>query len=259
MSIRQSAVRHLATRQLPTCLAVVLAMSLSVTACSNLSALSGDAKQAITRSTAIKHLDTTSTSYANERSFKIDDVAYPVRETSARLLTNQAGTAPELVADLYKGTGKTVVPGYEIMVINRTTSTAAEARTTNDGRIIDNVMVHRGTKALIGIPVLEGVAQLDKAVLLDLDVIYDDFSKPVAEGQSFKPRGTKLTKNNVSVDDKQVTIRALTLPNYASGERSGGGINFSASATVEGKKVTTSANSTFEIFYTTTPDKARGF
>ncbi|SPX84737.1 hypothetical protein [Moraxella ovis] len=81
---------------------------------------------------------------------------------------------------------------------------------------------------------------------------------PLTEGTVFKDRGQKLTKPDVAVNDKKVTIRSLTLPNFASGENAGGGIDFVATATIDAKKVTTGANSAFQIFYTATP-KARGF
>lgn len=201
----------------------------------------------------------THSKYANERSLTIAGQDFPVSETSARLLTNQAGDAPELVADIFDGKANIAVPGYQIMVINRTSSIAAEGRTLDDGRIIDNRMIHRGSKALIGIPVVDDEAQLDRAYLLDLDVIYDNPAAALPTGESVKPRGEKLTKSTVAVTDKKVTINELTLPNFESGENAGGGIDFVATASVDGQPVSTAANSAFQIFYTTTPDKARGF
>ncbi|MGP5303542.1 hypothetical protein, partial [Psychrobacter celer] len=118
---------------------------------------------------------------------------------------------------------------------------------------------HRGSKSLIGIPVVNGQAQLKQAQLLDFDIIYDDLSKAVIKGEVVKPRGTKLTKRDTAVIDKKVVLRSLTLPNIASGESAGGGIDFEASALIDGKVVKTGANSAFNIFYTVTSDNARGF
>lgn len=190
---------------------------------------------------------TTATHYQNARHMSIDGVAYPIGETSARILAGDDGK-PLLVDDIFDGKADKAVAGYKLMVMNRTSSVAVEARTTKDGSIIDNRMIHRGSKARIGIPVVNGKAQLDKAVLLDLDIIYDDFNKPLADGQTFKPRGEKLTKADVAINDKKIIIRSLTLPNLSTGERAGGGIDFTATATILGKQVSTGANSAFVLF-----------
>lgn len=238
-------------------LAAAMTASLVMTGCNNVKAADITAIKPVTA--VHSGIDSTHSKYANEREMQIDDVIYPIRETSARPLVNAKGDAPELVADIFDGKADKAVAGYKIMVMNRTTSITAEARTLQDGRIIDNNMVHRGSKALIGIPVVKGKAALDAAVLLDLDIIYDDFNAPLIEGKTFKDRGQKLTRPDVAVDNKKITIRSLTLPNFASGENAGGGIDFVATATIDGKKVTTGANSAFQIFYTATPNKARGF
>ena len=237
--------------------ASTLAVTLGLSACNNATALENATvvQAAQTIPTAITH---TNTQYANQRFLTINKQDLPVSETSARLLTNQAGNAAELVDDIYDGKANVAVPGYKIMVINRTSSIAAEGR-VRDGKIIDNRMIHRGSKSLIGIPVINNKPQLDRAVLLDLDIIYDEPSQPLAEGEVLKPRGQKMTKSDVAVTNKQVRVQSLTLPNFASGENAGGGIIFEASAIVDGQPVTTGANSAFQIFDTTTPDKARGF
>lgn len=231
----------------------VLATSLMLGACQPIHSISQEVKPS-----KIGGLAHTQTSYADKRTLTIADTDYPVSETSARLLVNQGATAPKLVDDIYDGKGDKAVAGYKLMVINRTSSLLAEARPTPNG-VIDNRMLHRGAKALIGIPVVAGQAHLDKAVLLDFDIIYDDPNAPLADGKIVKERGQKLTKPNVAIDNRKVIIRSLTLPNIGSGERSGGGIDFEASATIDGKTVSTSANSAFMIFYVATPDKARGF
>ncbi|WP_288999252.1 hypothetical protein [uncultured Psychrobacter sp.] len=201
----------------------------------------------------------TQSSYADTRYLTIDGKDYPVSESSARVVINEAKNAPELVADIFDGKGKAAVPGYKVMLMNRTSSIAAEARALDNGKVMDNRMIHRGSKSLIGIPVVNGQAQLKQAQLLDFDIIYDDLSKAVIKGEVVKPRGTKLTKRDTAVTDKKVVLRSLTLPNIASGESAGGGIDFEASALIDGKVVKTGANSAFNIFYTVTSDNARGF
>ncbi|WP_288998551.1 hypothetical protein [uncultured Psychrobacter sp.] len=201
----------------------------------------------------------TQSSYADTRYLTIDGKDYPVSESAARVVINEAKNAPELVTDIFDGKGKAAVPGYKVMLMNRTSSIAAEARALDNGKVIDNRMIHRGSKSLIGIPVVNGQAQLKQAQLLDFDIIYDDLSKAVIKGEVVKPRGTKLTKRDTAVTDKKVVLRSLTLPNIASGESAGGGIDFEASALIDGKVVKTGANSAFNIFYTVTSDNARGF
>ncbi|MEN6668762.1 hypothetical protein AAJP47_00120 [Psychrobacter sp. B38] len=201
----------------------------------------------------------TQSSYADSRYLTIDGQDYPVSESSARVIVNNAQDSQELVADIFDGKGKVAVPGYKVMLMNRTNSVAAEGRKLDNGKVIDNRMIHRGSKSLIGIPVVNGQAKLDQAQLLDFDIIYDDLSKGLAEGDMVKPRGTKLTKSDTAVTDKKVVLRSLTLPNIVSGESAGGGVDFEASALVDGKIVKTGANSAFSIFYTATADKARGF
>lgn len=201
----------------------------------------------------------TQSHYADTRYLTINEKNYPVSETSARIIVNKAANAPELVADIFDGKGSVAVPGYKVMLMSRTNSVAAEGRKLDNGKIMDNRMIHRGSKSLVGIPVVNGEAKLDQAQLLDFDIIYDDVAKEVAEGEVVKPRGTKLTKSGIPITNKQVVVRALTLPNIGSGESAGGGVNFEASALVDGKAVKTGANSAFNIFYTTTADNARGF
>lgn len=227
-----------------------LVATLILTGCHNLNNMSN----AVTPTTIAQ----TTTSYKNERALIIDGKSLPISETSARLLTNQTGDAPELVADIYGGKHDQAVPGYEIMLIGRTSSILAEARKTERG-VVDNRMIHRGYKALVGIPVENGKAMLNQAVLLDLDIIYDDPTAIISEGKNVKDRGIKLTKKDVPVENRIITIRSLTLPNYQAGENAGGGVDFDAAATIADKSVSVSANSAFQIFYTTKPDNAWGF
>ena len=237
------------------CILSIALLSLGVAGCQNtMSSSSATPSNAVTTG-----LMKTQSSYADTRYLTIDGKDYPVSESAARVVINEAKNAPELVADIFDGKGKAAVPGYKVMLMNRTSSIAAEGRKLDNGKVIDNRMIHRGSKSLIGIPVVNGQAQLKQAQLLDFDIIYDDLSKAVIKGEVVKPRGTKLTKSDTAVTDKKVVLRSLTLPNIASGESAGGGIDFEASALIDGKVVKTGANSAFNIFYTVTSDNARGF
>ena len=233
-------------------------LSLGVAGCQN--TMSSSSATPVSTSHAVTTgLMKTQSSYADTRYLTIDGKDYPVSENSARVVINKAKNAPELVADIFDGKGKVAVPGYKVMLMARTNSVAAEGRKLDNGKVIDNRMIHRGSKTLVGIPVVNGQAKLDQAQLLDFDIIYDDLTKVVAEGEVVKPRGTKLTKANTPVTNKKVVVHSLTLPNIVSGESAGGGVNFEASATVDGKVIKTGANSAFNIFYTATSDKAKGF
>lgn len=202
-------------------------------------------------------IERTASRYGDQRSLTVGGENYPVGETSARLFVGADGKAPLLFDDIFEGKGGKATPGYRLMVMNRTSSVFAEAGKTPDGKVSDRRMIHRGSKALIGIPVVNGKARLDQAQLLDLAVIkdQDDGAEKPAEGAA-KARGTKLTKRDSVITGKRITLRSLTLPNTASGETSGGGIDFEASATVDGKAVATSANSAFQIFYAAKPRPA---
>lgn len=233
-------------------------LSLGVAGCQNTTPLSSKAPISSAQSVTSSIMQTQS-SYADSRYLTIDGKDYPVSETSARIVVNKANDSQELVKDIFDGKGKVAVPGYKVMLINRTSSVAAEGRKLDNGDIIDNRMIHRGSKSLVGIPVVNGQAKLDQAQLLDFDIIYDDVTKALVEGEVVKPRGKKLTKSDIPVTNKKVVVHSLTLPNIASGESAGGGINFEASALVDGKVIKSGANSAFNIFYTTSNDKAKGF
>ncbi|MBE0442779.1 MULTISPECIES: hypothetical protein [unclassified Psychrobacter] len=238
-------------------LAIAL-LSLGIAGCQNTTSLSSKDAIPPTHSVTSTIMQTKS-NYADIHYLTIDGQDYPVSETSARIVVNNAQNAQELMADIFDGERDVAVPGYKVMIINRTSSVAAEGRKRDDGSVMDNRMIHRGSKSLVGIPVVNGQAKLDQAQLLSFDIIYDDVAKDLAAGTVVKPRGTKLTKSNIPVTNKKVVINSLTLPNIVSGEHAGGGVNFEASAVVDGKVIKTGANSAFNIFYTVTSDKARGF
>ncbi len=230
-----------------------ICVSVALSGCQNTTALSKPSAPVTAKIT------TTQTSYQDSRFLTINGQNQPVSETSARIVFDKQTLAPQLVADIFDGKGAKAVAGYKVMLINRTSSIAAEGRKMDNGTIIDNRMIHRGSKVLVGIPVVNGQANLAQAQVLNFDIIYDDPSKMLAQGETFKPRGNKMTKQGVPVTNQKVTIRSLTLPNSASGESAGGGVDFDASALVDGKLVRTGANSAFHNFYSVVEDNARGF
>ena len=151
------------------CILSIALLSLGVAGCQNtMSSSSATPSNAVTTG-----LMKTQSSYADTRYLTIDGKDYPVSESAARVVINEAKNAPELVADIFDGKGKAAVPGYKVMLMNRTSSLAAEARALDNGKVMDNRMIHRGSKSLIGIPVVNGQAQLKQAQLLDFDIIYD--------------------------------------------------------------------------------------
>lgn len=183
-------------------------LSLGVAGCQN--TMSSSSATPVSTSNAVTTgLMKTQSNYADTRYLTIDGKDYPVSENSARVVINKAKNVPELVADIFDGKGKVAVPGYKVMLMVRTNSVAAEGRKLDNGKVIDNRMIHRGSKTLVGIPVVNGQAKLDQAQLLNFDIIYDDLSTVVAEGEVVKPRGTKITKANIPVTNKKVVVHSL--------------------------------------------------
>ena len=112
--------------------------------------------------------------FAHQQDIRYAGQTLAVADTSARLLGNQHGNAPELVADINDGLGKTKIPGYKIQIMSRSYSLAADARPAREGSgWSDNRAIHRGVKLLIGIPVHNGQPDLTAAKLLSLALISD--------------------------------------------------------------------------------------
>ena len=184
-----------------------------------------------------------------------------VADTSARLLGNAQGNAPELVSDIYDGKGKTKVPGYKIQIMSRSYSLDADARPARDGKgWMNNRSIHRGVKLLIGIPVQNGQANTANAQLLGMALISDaDTPDTFKAEDKIRPRGKQLVRKETKITRPTLRLNELQLPDFASGERSGGGVKLQASANVDGKPMSVNINSTFREFEVAKPDAARGF
>lgn len=201
--------------------------------------------------------------FGHRQDVTIDGRDVKVMDTSARIIGNAAGTAPELLADITDGKGARAVPGYKIMFMSRAYSLNHAARPPREGQTAwsDNRAIHRGTKVLVGIPVVHGKMQLNQTRLLDMAVIDDahvDASSFKAEDIT-RPRGKQIAGNDAKVGASSVKISRLVLPDMATGERSGGGVVLEASAVIDGKTVATKVNSTFKDFDVAKPDNPRGF
>ena len=199
--------------------------------------------------------------FAHQQDIRYAGQTLAVADTSARLLGNPQGNAPELVADINDGLGKTKIPGYKIQIMSRSYSLAADARPAREGSgWSDNRAIHRGVKLLIGIPVHNGQADLAAAKLLSLALISDaDTPNTFKAEDKIRPRGKQLVNKEAKLSRASLQLSELQLPDFASGERSGGGVKLNASATVNGKPLTVTINSTLREFDVAKPDAARGF
>lgn len=201
--------------------------------------------------------------FGHQQDVFIDGRTVNVMNTSARIVSNAAGNAPELFADITDGKGKRAVPGYKIMFMSRAYSLNHAARPPREGQTAwsDNRAIHRGTKVLVGIPVVDGKMQLNQTRLLDMAVIDDahvDATAFKAE-DIMRPRGKQIAGNDAKISRPAVKVSRLELPDMVSGEQSGGGVVLEASAIIDGKTVTTRINSTFTEFDVVKPENARGF
>ena len=199
--------------------------------------------------------------FAHQQDIRYAGQTLAVADTSARLLGNQQGNAPELVADINDVLGKTKIPGYKIQIMSRSYSLAADARAAREGSgWSDNRAIHRGVKLLIGIPVHNGQADLAAAKLLSLALISDaDTPDTFKAEDKIRPRGKQLVRKETRITRPSLQLNALQLPDFASGARSGGGVKLSASAMVDGKALNVNINSTLREFDVAKPDAARGF
>ena len=197
--------------------------------------------------------------FAHQQSLTVSGQNLAVNETSARVLGNEQGQVA-LLDDVTDGLGKTKVPGFKMMIMSRASSINYQARPNKDGTWRDDRAIHRGSKVTFGIPVINGKPDISKAILLDMAVIAD---KP--EATSFKaedkvrPRGQQLLKKDTKVGKSILKISDLQLPDIASGERSGGGVKLTASTVLDGKPVSTTVNSTFQIVDIAKPELGRLF
>ncbi|UOO81683.1 hypothetical protein LVJ83_12285 [Uruburuella testudinis] len=199
--------------------------------------------------------------FAHQQDISYAGQTLKVADTSARLLGNAQGNAPELVADINDGLGKTKTPGYKIQIMSRSYSLAADARPAREGQgWSNNRAIHRGVKLLIGIPVSNGQADLANAKLLGLALISDAAVPDTFKAEDkIRPRGKQLVTKEAKISRPTLQLTELQLPDFAGGERSGGGVKLHAAAQVDGKPLNVTVNSTFREFEVAKPDAARGF
>ena len=172
----------------------------------------------------------------------VDGKPLVIQEVSGRVLGNAEGTQAVLVDDIFAGQGKKAVPGYQVMFMGRTSSVAVEAKKTPDGKFVDDRMIHRGVKAAVGIPVVNGKMDLAGAKALNLALISDE-NREFKDGEKFRPRGEQLVKKDAKISNVKLSVKQLNLPDVK--ETSGGGIVYSLSFDVNGRKVVSEGNSTF--------------
>lgn len=197
--------------------------------------------------------------FGHSQSMAVDGQPLRVTETSARMLGNAEGNAPLLLEDVTDGLGKKPIPGYKLQVMSRTSSFAAEALPARGGQgWADTRMIHRGTKLLIGIPVVNGQPDLKNAKLLRMAAISDADAPAFQAEEKLRPRGKQLLTREAAVRRPQLQLHALRLPDMQSGERSGGGTRLEASVQIDTRHITTQVDSTFTEFDMAKPD-ARGF
>ncbi|WP_416191979.1 hypothetical protein [Neisseria sp. CCUG12390] len=201
--------------------------------------------------------------FGHRQDVSIDGRALQIMDTSARIVGNAQGNAPQLLADITDGKSVRPIPGYKIMFMSRAYSLNHAARAPREGQTAwsDNRAIHRGTKVLVGIPVVKGKMQLTRARLLDMAVIDDagiDAPAFKAEDKT-RPRGKQIAGNDVEIGQTSLKLSRLELPDMQTGERSGGGVVLDASAVIDGKTVSARVNSTFREFDVAKPQNPRGF
>ena len=111
--------------------------------------------------------------FAQEHTLTINGAPAYLAETSARVLGNAKGTAPELVDDITDGLGARKIAGYKVM--GRTYSVTAETKPPKEGQPQwrEKAYVHRGVKLFVGIPVVNGKMDLAHAQMLNIGVVDD--------------------------------------------------------------------------------------
>ena len=172
----------------------------------------------------------------------IDGKPLVIQEMSGRVLGNAEGTQVILVDDIFAGQGKKAVPGYQVMFMGRTASVAVEAKKTADGKFVNDRMIHRGVKVAVAIPAVDGKMDLANAKALNVALISDE-NREFKDGEKFRPRGEQLVKKDAKISNVKLSVKQLNLPDVK--ETSGGGIVYSLSFDVDGRKVVSEGNSTF--------------
>ena len=200
--------------------------------------------------------------FGHEQDLPIDGKPASLAETSARILGNAGKNGPELVEDITDGLGGKKIPGYKLMVMGRTYSVAAETKPPKEGQNQwrENTYVHRGMKLFLGIPVVHGKMDIAHARLINVGVIDDNGgSAPHNPDEKIRPIGKQLLGKESRIENPQLKITELELPDMKKGETSGGGVKLEASVTIDGKPVRTKINSTFTRFYTAKPTSSAPF
>ena len=172
----------------------------------------------------------------------IDGKPLVIQEMSGRVLGNAEGTQVILVDDIFAGQGKKAVPGYQVMFMGRTASVAVEAKKTADGKFVNDRMIHRGVKVAVAIPAVDGKMDLANAKALNVALISDE-NREFKDGEKFRPRGEQLVKKDAKISNVKLSVKQLNLPDVK--ETSGGGIVYTLSFDVNGRKVVSEGNSTF--------------
>ena len=175
-------------------------------------------------------------------SLSVDGKPLVIQEVSGRVLGNAEGTKVILVDDIFAGQGKKAVPGYQVMFMGRTASVAVEAKKTPDGKFVNDRMIHRGVKVAVAIPAVDGKMDLANAKALNVALISDE-NREFKDGEKFRPRGEQLVKKDAKISNVKLSVKQLDLPGVK--ETSGGGIVYTLSFEVNGRKVVSEGNSTF--------------
>ena len=172
----------------------------------------------------------------------VDGKPLVIQEMSGRVFGNAVGTQVILVDDIFAGQGKKAVPGYQVMFMGRTASVAVEAKKTADGKFVNDRMIHRGVKVAVAIPAVDGKMDLANAKALNVALISDE-NREFKDGEKFRPRGEQLVKKDAKISNVKLSVKQLDLPDVK--ETSGGGIVYTLSFEVNGRKVVSEGNSTF--------------
>ena len=189
--------------------------------------------------------------FGHQQTLSINGQSLHIMDTSARILGDENGTAPLLLEDITDGFGRQKIAGYKIVMMSRSYSLTHHTRPPREGQQnwSNNRYIHRGTKVLVGIPVINGKMDINHAQLLNMAVISDqDASHSFQEEDKIRPRGKQLMRPSTQIQQVKFQLQALQLPNMKSGERSGGGVKLNVSALLDNNQVQTTMDTTFTEF-----------
>ena len=193
--------------------------------------------------------------FAQEHTLTINGAPAYLAETSARVLGNAQGTAPELVDDITDGLGARKIAGYKVMIMGRTYSVAAETKPPKEGQT-----QWRGVKLFVGIPVVNGKMDLAHAQLLNIGVVDDNGgASEHLPDEKIRPVGKQLMNPSAKVEQPRLKISALDWPDMAHKATNGGGVKLEAEAVIDGKRIHTKMDSPFARFYTAKPTSSAPF